>query len=146
MNKIKWCLKQNKGIELVEPNENLCDQYFIEAEKTLQLLEGRDNKWEVIMAYYACYHALYALLMKAGIKCEIHDCTLALMEKMAGFDRNDTLFLVKLKEQRIRAQYYLKEERLRDLAKVKKFIFKCRELSEELDVKMLRGIVDVSKK
>ncbi|MBU0460378.1 MAG: hypothetical protein KJ771_06245 [Nanoarchaeota archaeon] len=146
MNKIKWCLKQKKGIELVEPNENLSKAYFKDADDTLESMSTSKGMWETVMAYYACYHALYALLMKAGIKCEIHDCTLALMEKMAGFDRNDTLFLVKLKEQRIRAQYYLKEERLRDLAKVKKFIFKCRELSEELDVKMLRGIVDVSKK
>jgi len=146
MDKVSWCLKQNKGIELVEPNDNLSDQYFNEAENTLQLLEGRDNKWEVIMAYYASYHALYGLLIKMGIKCEIHDCTLALMKIIDDFNNNDYLFLIKLKEQRIKAQYYLKEERLKNLSEVKTFIFKCKGLSDELDVEEMRNKINEYKK
>ena len=34
MDDIKWCLKQNKGIELVEPNENLAEEYVKNAEET----------------------------------------------------------------------------------------------------------------
>ena len=29
--------------------------------------------------YYVCYNALYSLLVKCGIKCEIHDCNFKLM-------------------------------------------------------------------
>jgi len=31
MDQIKWCLNQKKGIELVEPNDNLRDAYLIKA-------------------------------------------------------------------------------------------------------------------
>ena len=146
MDKIMWCLNQKKGIELVEPNDNLCEKYLNEAEQTLQLIGGNNNKWEVIMAYYASYHALYGLLMKAGIKCEIHDCTINLMDLIEGLEKNDKIFLSLLKEQRIQAQYYLKQERLKNLSEVKKFIFKCRELSEDLDVELLRGKLNEQKK
>ena len=46
--------------------------------------------------------------MKCGIKCEIHDCTLALFRFLFGKEfRNDILEEVEdAKEQRINAQYY----------------------------------------
>ena len=28
MDKIKWCREQKKSIELVDMNQNLCDEYF----------------------------------------------------------------------------------------------------------------------
>ncbi len=141
MNKINWCLEQKKGIELVEPNDNLCKKYFDEAEQTLQLIEN-DDKWELIKAYYASYHALYALLMKAGVKCEIHDCTIELMKSIEAFDNEDYIFLSKLKDKRIQAQYYLKQVVLDNLLEVKKFIFKCQEISEELNIEELRGKIE----
>ena len=70
MNKLKWCCEQKKGIELIEPNDNLCEAYFKEARETLEAISDKENKWNVIMAYYAAYNAFYALLMKAGMKCE----------------------------------------------------------------------------
>lgn len=138
MKKIKWCLNQKKGIELIEPNENLSKQYFKEATETLQEISGSGSKWEVIMAYYACYHALYGILMKVGIKCEIHDCTIELMKILDQFTENDYLFLTALKEQRIRAQYYLKQEKLKDLVAVKKFILNCREIAENINIAVIR--------
>ncbi len=144
--KISWCLNQKNGIELIEPNDNLSEQYFREAKETLQEIFGHGTKWDVIMAYYACYNALYALLMKAGIKCEIHDCTINLMKLIDGFDNADYMFLTKLKDQRIQAQYYLKKEKLENLPEVKKFVLKCQVLSEELKVDRLRGKLNVTKK
>lgn len=144
--KISWCLKQKKGIELVEPNDNLSEQYFREAKETLQEISEHGTKWGVIMAYYACYNALYALLMKAGIKCEIHDCTIEIMKLINGFSDGDYLFLTKLKEQRIQAQYYLKKEKLENLPEVKKFVLKCQVLSEEPTAGMLRETLYGKKK
>ena len=102
MIKIDWCLKQKKGIELVEPNDNLCEAYLKEAKETLQIISEEDNKWNVILGYYATYNAFYSILMKAGIKCEIHDCTMELLKLIDNFDETDYLFLIKLKEKKQR--------------------------------------------
>ena len=32
--------------------------------------------WKISTAYYTIYFSLYALLMKIGVKCEIHSCTI----------------------------------------------------------------------
>jgi uncharacterized protein (UPF0332 family) len=142
MTKLAWCLKEKKGIELIEPNENLSNQYLKEAKQTLLRVQENKDKWDIIMGYYACYNALYSLLMKAGIKCEIHDCTIELIKLIDGFDNADYLFLSDLKELRTQVQYYLKEEVLKDVSKIKGFVMKCGESREQLDVNKLRGRVN----
>ena len=141
---ISWCKKQNKGIELIEPNDNLSDAYIKEANDTLkEIQEG--TKWSTIMGYYACYNALYALLMKVGIKCEIHDCTIELMKLILDFSDEDYNFLVSLKVKRIDVQYYLKRIVLDNLAGVKKFVLKCDELRDTINVKEMREKVENTK-
>ena len=98
--KIKWCAEQKKGINLIEPKLHLSESYIKEADETLENVFVTKGKWKLITAYYACYSALYALLMKAGIKCEIHDCTFELME-LFGFNTSEIEYLRKLKEDRI---------------------------------------------
>ena len=71
--KIKWCLKQKKGISLIELKPHLSEAYVKEADETLENVFATTGKWKVITAYYACYNSVYALLMKAGINCEIND-------------------------------------------------------------------------
>jgi len=129
--KIKWCLKQTKGIRIVELNSHLSDAYLKEADETLENMIVAKGKWKVIMAYYACYNALYSILMKTGIKCEIHDCSLELMGNF-GFSREEIDFLIGLKEDRIRAQYYLKSVVLKDEAEVKRFVIKCKSILSDL--------------
>ena len=146
MTKIEWCLEQKNGIELVEPNDNLCHSYFKEAKETLLQIQGKGSKWDVIMGYYACYHALYAILQKAGIKSEIHDCTIELMSLIKGFTGEDYAFLQSLKKKRINAQYYLIPEILESVALVKRFLLKCEEIAEKIDINYLRGKLDVKKK
>ncbi|MBT4805331.1 hypothetical protein HON71_04110 [Candidatus Woesearchaeota archaeon] len=144
MNKIKWCLEQKKGIELVEPNDNLCEAYIKEANDTLkEIKEGA--KWSVIMGYYACYNAFYSILMKAGIKCEIHDCTLKLMKMIKEFSDEDYDYLVSLKVKRIDVQYYLKKKVLEDLSEVKNFVLKCDQIRKEFDLNELRGKIKDAK-
>ena len=79
MDKLKWCALQRDGIKLIDPNENLSWAYFTDADDSLLAFGRNVGKWKIVTAYYSCYNALYALVIKAGVKSELHDCTLALM-------------------------------------------------------------------
>lgn len=56
--KLKWCIKQNKGISLIELKPHLSNSYMKEADDTLENVFRAKGKWKVITAYYACYNAL----------------------------------------------------------------------------------------
>ncbi len=117
MNKISWCKKQEKGIKLIEPNDNLSEEYYQNAEESLKVLrsinETKSNMWLATTKYYIEYFAIYAVLMKIGIKCEIHDCTIALtkfLEEENIVQKDTSKILEKDKELRIDNQYYLKNK------------------------------------
>lgn len=95
-----------------------------------------NGKWKVITAYYACYNALYSILMKAGVKSEIHDCTLSLMDFLE-FENHEKDFMMHLKVDRIDAQYYLKDKKLSDDKTVKQFVNKCKQILLE-DLSLFR--------
>ena len=137
--KIKWCLRKKEGISIVEPNENLSNEYRKEADNTLETMLETKGKWKIIMAYYSCYSALYSILIKAGIKCEIHSCSIALMG-MIGFDKEDIKFMEKLKDDRTNVQYYLKEKELEDENKVKEFLLKCKDIANKIDAQKIKEI------
>lgn len=126
MNKIKWCLKQKSGMKIIEPNDNLCEQYIKSSEENLNIMNKISGKWKSITAYYACYECVYALLQKIGIKCEIHDCTLELLNLIGGFDNELKDFITNLKAERIDVQYYLKTPKQIDERKVKEFVMICK--------------------
>lgn len=65
MDQIKWCLNQKKGIEIVEPNDNLREAHLIKGDEALQVSRTTDSRdWQLTSSYYAIYHGLYSLLMK----------------------------------------------------------------------------------
>ena len=111
---IKWCKSQKKGIKLIEPNDNLFQEYIQTSEETLDILksiEGKSKVWLATTKYYCEYFAVYAVLMKIGIKCEIHDCTIALaglLEEMNILPEGSLTLLQHDKQLRIDNQYYLK--------------------------------------
>lgn len=77
MDKIIWCLKQKGGIQLVDPNSNLAEAYIKKAEDSLSSIRiNKIKDWKISTAYYTMYFSLYSILMKIGVKCEIHSCTL----------------------------------------------------------------------
>jgi hypothetical protein len=44
---LAWCKKQNKGVELVKPNENISKSYLEMAEKTMsELVAVKTNIWK----------------------------------------------------------------------------------------------------
>lgn len=137
--KIRWCLKQSKGIRLIELKPHLSESYMKEADETLENVFSTKGKWKLITAYYSCYNAFYAILMKCGIKCEIHDCSLELME-LFDFDESEIDYLRKLKSNRIQTQYYLKNIFLDDEVKVKKFMLKCKTILNNLNSEKIENI------
>ncbi len=132
MSKLDWCLKQKNGIELIEPNTIIARSYIKDADDSLIAMERNIGKWRIVTAYYSCYNAFYALLMRSGIKCEIHDCTLELMG-LFEFSEQERLFVKHLKELRIGVQYYLRSPSEIELVSVKRFVVHCKELMLKLD-------------
>jgi len=137
--KINWCLSQSSGINLMPPNINLSNSYIKEADETLENVFSSKGKWKTITAYYACYSALYSILMKCGIKCEIHDYTLELIN-LFSFTKEEIKFIKNLKDDRINAQYHLKNILLNDEKPVKEFIFKCKIILNDLNSQKIEEI------
>lgn len=112
--KLKWCCDQNKGLKLIKPNDNLAKEYIKNAEETLFFLQGierKSNMWLATTKYYCEYFSVYALLMKIGIKSEIHDCTIEVcrfLEEKKIVPKGYTKILEADKGLRIDNQYYLK--------------------------------------
>ena len=117
VNKLRWCFGK-KEVKLIEPNENLVNEYLKSAEETLLVLKdikGKSNMWLATTKYYCEYFAVYALLMKLGIKSEIHDCTIEIikfLEKQNVIERGIAKILENDKRLRIDNQYYLKNKKV----------------------------------
>lgn len=139
IDKIKWCLCQKRGLKLISQNINLSKAYMAEADLTLENVVIAKGKWKTITSYYACYNALYALLMKCGIKSEIHDCTIALMS-IIGFTEHEIKFMEDLKDKRINTQHYLKNIVFDKTTEVKSFTLSCKVMSNELNQKKIDDI------
>jgi len=80
---IKWCLKTRNGIEMVKPNDNMSESYIKMADESLKIIKKVENEsklWASSSAYYTIYYCLYSLMIKSGIKCEIHSCSIEFMK------------------------------------------------------------------
>ena len=91
------------------------------------------------MGYYACYNAFYGLLLKSGIKCEIHDCSIELLTLFEELSKYK-VFLEKLKSDRKDAQYYLKEPENIDVNKINSFILDCNEIFNKISYDEIQEI------
>lgn len=109
---LKWCCKQKEGIKLITPNDNLAKGYLKMAEDSLGTM-NRERKYNSMFAisacYYSMYYSLYSVLMKIGIKCEIHSCTIEFMKKMLDkfYAIEDFKIIKKAFNSRNIAQYYV---------------------------------------
>ncbi len=108
---LKWCLKQNQGIRLVELSDNLVDAYLRMADDSLGTM-NRERKYNSIFSisacYYSMYYSLYAVMMKIGIRCEIHSCSLELMKNLLKnyYSEKDVKTIKKAFDIRNLTQYY----------------------------------------
>ena len=109
---LNWCCKQKNGIKLVEPNENLSRGYIEMAEKAIGTMNREKNmnmQFAVSACYYSMYYSLYSVLMKIGIKCEIHSCTLEIMNALLKefYSTEDLRIISKAFDVRNASQYYV---------------------------------------
>lgn len=133
---IEWCKCQKRGIKLTEPNDNLAKEYIQTAEETLDVLrkiKGQSKVWLATTKYYCEYFAFYSFLMKLGVKCEIHDCTVEvcrLLEKNEVIPQGYAKILEDDKQLRIDNQYYLKNRDVDvDYDKLVEFVLAMKNLS-----------------
>jgi len=147
---IEWCKKQ--GMKLIEPNDNLAEEYYKNAEETLRIVNliknSGSNMWLATQKYYTEYLASYALLMKIGIKTEIHSCTIEIIKIL----EKENIITFKLsknleedKELRIDNQYYLKNRPVDFNSKeLSELLLKIRELLDNItkeQIKHLKGLI-----
>lgn len=110
---IDWCRGKGHGLRLIEPNENLAWEYLRSADETLGILAcvERSPMWLATAKYYCEYFAFYAVMMRLGIKSEIHECTIAvagLLSELGLVPPSVATTLDEDKRLRIDNQYYLK--------------------------------------
>lgn len=148
MDKIKWCIEQKKGIELVESSENLREAYLKKAEEALDTVKtSKSRDWQITAAYYAVYHGLYSLLMKIGVKCEIHSCTIEFAKRFlkTHFSSEDFVLVDKAFSARIDSQYYVNRNVSDDnvdfiLKNTPGFLVKCKNIVlEQNEISNIRG-------
>lgn len=81
-----FCFNKAKGLKLISLNDNLAEVYKRKSKSALNMLvsaiEKNENEWILDTSYYAKYFMVYALFMKAGIKSEIHDCTILALKSI----------------------------------------------------------------
>ena len=150
---VLWCLKQNRGIKIEEPNDNLCKVYIKKARSSLNMLNSAQEKneieWISTTAYYARYFVFYALLQKCGIKSEIHECTISLAHFVFVEKKLIEKYLYEeleeSKELRIETQYYVVDQinlkKLKEHSeKSRNFVLKIEEVIENLNEEEIRNI------
>ena len=109
---LKWCCKHKDGIKLIEPSDNLSLSYMQMADNALGTM-NRERKYNLTFAisagYYSMYYSLYSVLMKLGVKCEIHSCTLEFMKVLLSefYTKEDFKIISKAFDLRNIAQYYV---------------------------------------
>lgn len=147
-----YCFRNVNGLKLGMPNENLAKVYIKKSKSALNMLnsaiEKQENEWILDTSYYAKYFIVYALLMKAGIKSEIHDCTIfalkSLFIEQGIASENIYNELEKLKELRVNALYYDKDfgkEEIMERAKAAPdFCLQVEQLIERISADEIRRV------
>lgn len=142
MEKIKWCTTIKGGLGLVEPNHDLAKAYLEKSDESLATVNDikHSRSWRISASYYSMYFALYAILMKIGVKCEVHACTIEFMKRFLGqyFSKEECKFLEDSMGARIDAQYYVdrpvSERQYQKMVQTSPgFAAKCRKVVLELD-------------
>lgn len=147
-----WCFRQKRGIRITEPNPNLTKAYLKKATSALNTmtaaLQINEADWTATTAYYARYFALYALLMKMGVKSEIHDCTINVAQLLAnhGILRQSLVDdIAEAKQARIDAQYYVatelnQKEIKKNAETARKFVLEIEQTIENVTSKQINTI------
>lgn len=109
MEGIDFCFE--RWARMVDPNENLSDAFAKKAKNDLVVLRSipvTDREWRAATAYYARYHMVTAILLKIGVDCKDHNCSIRIAECLLSGMLPETFFreIKEAKSQRISLQYY----------------------------------------
>jgi uncharacterized protein (UPF0332 family) len=149
---IVWSLKQKRGIRIIEPNPNLTKAYLKKSVSALNTMTAalkiEESDWIATTAYYARYFALYALLMKIGIKSEIHDCTINLAKLLSEKGILDSQLVEDIdqaKQTRIDTQYYVETQPSpaairHNVEAARKFVLEVEKTIENLTTEQINSI------
>jgi uncharacterized protein (UPF0332 family) len=101
-------LQHEHRLMLVAPSPEISGSYLAKSDSFLDsariLREAEHPEEAVSMAYYSMYHAMTALLFRAGIRCENHAGSIMLLEELFGMDISA---LDNAKRMRVDTQYYV---------------------------------------
>ncbi len=143
---MNWCKKQ--GMRLTEPSESLAEEYYKSAEETLRvsnlIKDSGSNMWLATQKYYTEYLLACAVLMRIGVKSEIHGCTIEvvrLLEKEEIIPFNFSHLLEADKHLRIENQYYLKNIPVKyDSLQMRHVLLAIREVLDALSTEKIEMI------
>jgi uncharacterized protein (UPF0332 family) len=129
-NEISKCF--SKWARLIRPNQKLAVTFMNKARNDLVVLRSipdSDMEWRATTLYYARYHMLTALLMRIGIDCKDHNCSILIAESaFLGMMKKELFDEIKTaKKHRINLQYYTdravdKKEFEKNLGNVDRFV------------------------
>ena len=148
MDKIKWCAGKKEGLRLIEPNSDLANAYIKKAEEALESMRVNIIKdWKISTAYYTIYFSLYSILMRIGIKCEIHSCTIEFAKRFLKdyFQEIELHFAQDSLKARVDSQYYTDrtvpdEQYNRMIQKAPEFLVKCKSVIIKLNEKRINEV------
>lgn len=107
---IKWCLNTKNGIEIIAPNKNMADSYLKMAEESIIVLADvkKSRIWTATTSYYIFYYSLYSLMLRIGVKCEIHSCSIEFVKAFLRefYEKKDFEMMEKAFSARTDLQYY----------------------------------------
>lgn len=103
--------------------------------------------WKISTAYYTVYFSLYSLMMKTGVKCEIHSCTIEFAKRFLNefFEENELDFTEDSLKARVDSQYYVDrtvpdEQYKKMIQKAPEFLVKCKSILIKLNEKKVNEI------
>ena len=147
---LKWCCSKKEGIRLIESNENLSLGYMQMAENAIGTMNREKNlniQFAISACYYSMYYSLYSILMKIGVKCEIHSCTLEFMKEllMDFYLKEDHKIILKAFNTRNTSQYYVDKIIPREdidfiFSKTTPFLSKSKEILSKINEKEILKI------
>jgi uncharacterized protein (UPF0332 family) len=146
---LNWCAKQKKGIRIIKGSENLQKAYLGKSNESIRSMEinAREgiSEWAISASYYAKYFAIYALLSRIGVKCEIHDCTIALFSYLFSDELEPEIIesLKQAKQERIEVQYYttIVDVNIHQMVvETRRFVLKIEEIIDGLNTQRITNI------
>jgi len=141
MERLTWCKQK---IRLTQSNKNLSQEYLRKAERALDATSNlqENQEWQITAAYYTMYFSIYSLLIRTGIRSEIHACTIELA-KYFSLTKKEIQLIKKAQKARIDLQYYtdrVHKETQTIIQEAPKILLRCEEIHNTITEQTIQKI------